>query len=348
MTLLFDLMLNVREAYQEGKARQEHGPVEAQTQVQLQGQIVQQWINNFSSNDKDILDIHSGLIKAIIQATRQGKLTHAIDIISSDTELIARSPLSPDVRDVCQSQLLAATAYLEYKREQYDEALVCLLEALKLDAGFEERNPEFAFVPHLHRITLLNNWVRILARRQQCQEAISLAFQILDYLEQKTPSIAAPTDWDSSRLTAYSLPALSLMFRESTAELIDYITGADTLMSQQGPVPVCNLLVIHACQHIQSEQCHLSNVSHCWLHMKQASLVGDVSRALDLATNILSEGPGQWQLAWYATVVEVVALSQQYQDTSTISFRRQIAEDAASWKRLPPAWRSIITTSKDY
>ncbi len=346
MTVMFDPMVKIYNAYREGKARTAFVYVEDQTQAHFQQ--FQEWHYDFSPAEKAVMEIHSGLIRKIVQAVHQKELTYAAELIRSDEGVIYSGHLSPDVQCLCKSYLEAA--YLDYKYQRYDEAIARLREALAIDILVEERNHALAFVLHAHRIMLLDNWVRVLAHRQQYKEATSLAFQTLDYLEQKIQTFSCPTladvstSWDSSKLAVYSPDSLSILFRAVTMQVVEYATGTDVLESPEGPIDLHDLLMSNAHHHSAAEKCYLSIASHNWIHMKQALFADDSSRFLDLAAEILAAGPGKWPALWYATVVETLVFNRRHQDMHAIPFQQEVEKDASSWKRLPLAWKALIYT----
>ena len=355
MVKLDELVQEVQQAYRQGKAGAGDGHSGYQEyQFQIQAEI-QQWDSSFLPNELTIRGIFSELLRTTIKTIREEDVSRAESLIAALQGLIDSGELSRDTRCVCQSFLEAAAAYLDYRCQRYEQAIARLQEALALDEQVEQRNPDFAYL-HLHRIMLLDNWIRALARRQQYRQAISLAFQSLDYLERKISSLPVPTSWDSSQLAVYPEGALSILFRTITAEIAECVTGKDEIDCAGEIIPVRDVfadrfhlaLADAAGQVDNTGNCHLSQASHDWIYMKQAALDKNIPAVLQYAVRILAASPVPVSrpTLWNAAVVEFMLISRQIPECKNgilEEFRAEIVQDAISWKHFPQAWKAMIT-----
>ncbi|HLZ61380.1 MAG TPA: hypothetical protein VKR06_30910 [Ktedonosporobacter sp.] len=340
MALLNHLMMDIQHAYRAGKEGMGNPYDEDQSEILAQ---IQQWDYGFLPYEKPVKDFLFELLRTTITSIRQGELSEAESLIHAMKGIIESSKLSVDSQHVCISYVEAAGAYLDYKLHRYDQAMERLLGALVLDEQLERRNPNFAYM-HLHRIMLLDNWIRVLSYRQQQLEAVDLAFHILDYLERKIPSLPLPTTWDSAQLVLYPVDALSILFRTVTAEIAEIVTGKEILEGPEEAVPLRDVFIAarhHTTSH-RSGSCPLSPSAHDWLCLKQAAIDEDLAVFHRYAARLLAAGPGKLPTLWYATIVEVIILSRRNLDRDRGAFCEEVKQDVHSWRRFPSAWKAII------
>jgi tetratricopeptide (TPR) repeat protein len=339
MVTLNDLMLDIRRAYHRGKDGS--GSVCDEDQVNVLEQI-QQWDYGFLPQEQIVRELCVDLLRTTIQTIRQREFVNADSLIHTMNGLIESSNLSQNNRSVCKSYIEAAAAYLDYKCQRYDQAMRRLQDALAIDEQLELADPIYGYM-HLHRIMLLDNWVRVLAHRGQVVEAIDLAFQVLDYLERKVVSLPVPASWDSSHLASYPADLLSVLFRTIVSQIAEAVTGKDMIMSTGEVVPVRD---VFACSHHHLSPdaggCYLSPLSHNWIRMKQAALDENLSAFFLHASQLLAAGPGRLPTLWYATIVEIIILSRRGLNCDSEAFCKEVRRDLVSWPRLLPTWKAII------
>ncbi|QBD77470.1 hypothetical protein EPA93_16325 [Ktedonosporobacter rubrisoli] len=339
MAIRSDLLLDVQQAYKVGKAGNGN-PYNEDRPGLLER--VHQWNYGFQPQEQLVKDLCVDLLRSTIAAIRQGELTNAEGFIRAMRSIIANSSLSKNNQAVCHSYIAAAVAYLDYKRQRYEDAMEHLQEALAIDERLEQTDPIYRYM-HLHRMMLLDNWVRVLARQRSAFEAMDLAFHVLDYLERKIPTLPLPTIWDSSLLAAYPADILSIFFRTIASQIAEAATGQSSISAPDGMMQLRDIFV-HACHHSSpaaSSTCYLSPASHDWIQLKIAALEDNISVFLQHSIRLLSAGPGRVPTLWYATIVEIILLSQRL-PSSNAAFREELMQEVLTWQRLPPAWKTAI------
>lgn len=341
MTVLNDLMQDIQHAYHAGKAG--IGTPYDEDRPEILEQI-QQWDYGILPQEMLVKDLCFELLRTAIKMISQREFANAEGLIHTMYGLIESSDLSRDSRSFCKSYIEAAAAYLEYKCQRYDRAMERLCEALAIDEQLEQHNPKFRHM-HLHRMMLLDNWVRVLARRGQACASLGLAFQVLDYLEGKIPSLPVPTTWDSSLLSPYPADILSGFFRMMTSQIAEVITGMDRIEDTGEVIYVRDAFarIHHHLSPDDSTCCHLSPASHDWIRMKQAALDDNLPVCLQHATRLLASGPGRLPTLWYATIVEVIILCQRWPTHRSRVFHEELSQEVVAWRRLPPAWKAAIS-----
>jgi hypothetical protein len=349
MAILNDLTLDIQRAYHLGKAGT--GEPYNEDKPELLEQI-QQLDHGIQPQERVVKDLCFELLRTAVAKIRQGELTSVEGLIQTMNGLIENSDLSPDSRSFCKSYIEAAAAYLDYKCQRYDRAMERLRETLAIDEYLEHSNPDFHYM-HLHRIMLLDNWVRVKAHQGQVLAAIDLSFQILDYLERKIVSLPVPTTWDSSLLAAYPADIVSIYFRTITSQIAEAVTGKDQIEGPDGVRPVRDLFT-HACHHLSGGNCYLSRASHDWMQLKLAALDDNQPAFLHYAMRLLAAGPGKIPTLWYATIVEVIIMSQRWSRTAgaelaparSDAFLEELMQEIMAWRRLPSTWKAVLTSER--
>lgn len=111
--------------------------------------------------------------------TRKYRVKEAYQLFEqADTELNSQQ-LSPQSVNFINSFALPAKAYLCYKINEFQFAKTYLIEAIKVDEFLE--NDGFSIL-HYHRIQQLHNLSRMSFKKNENQEALDIAKEIIDYL----------------------------------------------------------------------------------------------------------------------------------------------------------------------
>lgn len=333
MLSLDDLLVEMQLAYCVGSVGKESSAPRGQLELQIHQLDV-----GLLPDESVTIGVFSELLQIAIRTTHVGNLEKAAYLINVAMAIAERGRLSAETLCICKSYIEAARAYADYKNKQYDQALARLQEALAIDAQLEATDSKFAHL-HLHRLMLVNNWIRVLAHRRHYQQAVRLGLQTLDYIEQKIPSLSlVPTAWDSAKLSIYPVEGASALFAATTMEIAEAITGVD-LLHATGEAVDGRAIFSHAWRH--SEGCYLSAIAHSWLRMKQAALDAHLPHFLARATDIFRQDCSAWPTFWYATALEVLICCQERRLILPHPFLRTIANDIRAWKRSPATWKTI-------
>jgi tetratricopeptide (TPR) repeat protein len=96
-------------------------------------------------------------------------------------KLLKSLPMDEGARKIARSSFLAQKAYYIYTRGQYARAVTLLRQAFALDLWLESKCGIDVLL--MHRVQLLNNVMRVDARRGRWQTALALGATLLRYLE---------------------------------------------------------------------------------------------------------------------------------------------------------------------
>ena len=110
--------------------------------------------------------------------------------------LFATLKLSRRAHKLAESMFFAQKAYDLYVRSQFSNAIKLLQRAYVNDLALEAE-PGFGLLA-MHRIQLVNNWMRVEAQRGRWQQALALGISQLQYLEAPEQKIfrSLPPPWN--------------------------------------------------------------------------------------------------------------------------------------------------------
>lgn len=334
MFSLDNALLEIQCAYSVGSTGKES--IASRGQLELQ---IHQLDVGMLPDEPVTIGLFSELLQKAIRTTHLGNAAEAEYLINVAMALAEKSRLSADSLCICKSYAEAARAYADYKYKRYDQALARLREALAIDEGLEAKDSKFRHL-HLHRLMLVNNWIRVLAHCRDYQECVLLGLQTLDYIEQKIPALTlVPTVWNSANLSIYPIEGLSALFAATAMEIAEAITGAD-LIDAMGAIVDVQAIFALAWRHTQG--CYLSTIAHSWLSMKQAALNEYLLEFLTWVAHIFQEGRGAWPTFWYAAELELLIACQERCLILPYTFLRTIAQDIMAWKRSPSHWKTRV------
>jgi len=298
--------------------------------------------------DQPFIRQYSELLERGLSAARSGDLMAADQLFNSSYSLLYSGNLSSEGFLLSKAGYEAAGAYLDYRHNNFDAAMSRIDEALTIEEQLEKQKKEFAPL-HLHRIQLLLHSVHLNARRSHIQEAMSMSFHILNYLERKTKTIPAPSSWDSAQLVGLSQKTVADLFEGITLEIASTIAGHKTLLIEDQALDLRDLFM-GAETHTRADKadsCHLSPPSHAWLRAKQAFIDDDSANFLARVEDILSEGRENAPFLWYATLVDLFAFCRQL-DLPEARMVKDFVESAPPqvWKYLPKTWKQCLGSSR--
>ncbi len=268
-------------------------------------------------------------------AARCGSLVTAEHLFVEARAPLESNSLSPESRLLHRSFLEQAEAYLDYRNSDFERVYTRTSVALAIDAVLEK---EYGYeILHIHRIQLLHNLVRTEARRMCCDRAIELAAQLLAYLEGVLEVLPFPGFWGSEYVVRQPKEVVAATFAQITSEIAVILAG-------KNPQLASSLLAVVR-HHIQLQP-HASHYGHprayTWFLLKEAFVGNDIATFLERASHFLAEGRADTPLLWYATVVDLVALCNDFDEPCKRIVEREVALDAATWKFLPHKFFTLL------
>jgi hypothetical protein len=141
--------------------------------------------------DRITTEGYSGLL-----AARQRDAATAGTHFATAERLLAKSKLSTQARKLVESMFFAQKAYELYVRHQFSDALGLLRQSFAIDLDLESDDGFNILI--MHRIQLLNNWMRIEERRGRWRRGLALGIKQLHYLEAPDAEIfrSLPPPWN--------------------------------------------------------------------------------------------------------------------------------------------------------
>lgn len=275
---------------------------------------------------------------AALKASRQRQYGIAEYLFAATDKLLQAETFSPAGRLVAQSAHESAVAYLDYRYERFEIGTERIYRALACDETLEEVYELTSY--HGHRIRLLLNLVRLKRRQGEVIEALRMSLALIDYLEQKVPSLPFPTTWDARRLDNLPLSLKDFLFEQAIYEMMFLVVG-----QQCSSADVVSALSEHIYAG-SSPHCQLSPRAHRWLQARHALHIQQPGRFLDLVLPLVAAGPEGAVWLWYGIAIDLVILCRDLSLEAAHLLLQTIAEDMPSWRwsSLPPSWKQISQT----
>jgi hypothetical protein len=252
-------------------------------------------------------------------AARRGQVAIAEQSFTEAQTPLFMDTLSREGKLLHQVFLEQAAAYLDYSRQDFEQVYSRTHKALGIDVILEE---EYGYeILLINRIQLMHNLVRTEARRQNCEQAISLAFQLLAYLNRQIETLPTPHPWGSKRIARQPSELVAAMFAQVTGEVALMMTSSDRAQMDYLRAAITTK---------QRNSCHPR--AEAWLLVKQSFVIQDFSTFLAQAGDFLAEGRGDTPILWYTTVIDLLAVCNEL---SELDLSQEILADVATWQDLP-------------
>ena len=268
-----------------------------------------------------------------LRTARAGRTAEAEQFFAEAWKIIRCGKLSTEASLVCVSFQEAAEAYLDYREGAFERAEARIRQALTIDEVLEKHGYR---ILHLHRVQLLHNLVRILAKRGHNAEAVILASHVLSYLEMGSETPPIRGTWGHPLVAAVPSHLVASMFVQVTGEIALILAQSDT-ESNRG-------LFASVTPHAQlqaTENCFRHPRAHDWFQVKHA-LLYDVGTFLTRVSDFFVAGRKSAPLLWYAAVIDLFGVCQQLDVPEATLFTSQVARDAVTWPGLPTKLRTSL------
>ncbi|WP_406698942.1 hypothetical protein V5E97_08645 [Singulisphaera sp. Ch08] len=233
--------------------------------------------------------------KAALLAARLGRLRTAADGFARARAALDSESLLDETKAIGSAFNGAAEAYLDYRSGAYTAAIrglracVAIDDRLESDHGYK--------ILHLHKLQLVENIVRVDARRGRPGDAVRLAVHLLDYLGRAAPELPVPGAWGGDRLDLLPPALCNAMWVQIFAELPVILAGAGSC----GGIGSIHLRALP--EHDAGRLCLE------WLELMRELSRDRDTVASDRACRFLAEGRRQVPVLWHALLVEIAAVA---------------------------------------
>ncbi|MBW4562722.1 MAG: hypothetical protein KME32_16550 [Mojavia pulchra JT2-VF2] len=270
-----------------------------------------------------------------LNAARQGNLMAAECAFIEARIPLQLNKFSLEGSLLYESLLEQSQSYLDYRRGDFDKARNRIFKAIANDVVLEEKyGYEILF---LHRIHLAHNLVRIDAQRKCFQGALELACQILSYLEGVSELLPIPGIWGYELVARQSPELVAVMFAEITSEVAIILAGQNRQLARH------LFAVSFAYFHLETDDYrHCHPQAYFWLLIKQAFLNNDFATFLGRASNFLAFGRADTPVLWYATLIDLITLCDEFALPDSELVRREVASSMVTWEKLPQKFSSLL------
>jgi hypothetical protein len=177
---------------------------------------------------------YSGLLSARTRAEDSAR-TH----FAAGQRLLSRLRMSSDARKLAESMFFAQKAYQLYVRRRFSDAIRMLQRSFVNDRALEVE-PGFEILA-MHRIQLLNNWMRVEVQRGNWQQGFALGIRQLQYLEAPEAKIfrSLPAPWNrgwNRQLSNIPEDLISKMHAQIAAETISLFQDVITAQTSSSEI----------------------------------------------------------------------------------------------------------------
>lgn len=276
------------------------------------------------------------LSSAGLRLSREHRLDEAAEAFLACWEEHARADISP------QSSLLAKTfaescnAYFEHKRGAFALARARTYSSMEADLELES-DIDFSLL-ELHRIQSANNLMRIdLRSGEQCR-ALSLAGEILSYLEGCCEEITVHRLWRSDLLRDRTP-------RTIRRALIAQVANEAALAFSEFPGLGLEdkLLATAEWQKALTRRTHLTHSQlWLWLAAKQAHLKKSWDEYFEGMVEFLPTGRTDIEPIWYSAVIDFLGVCRELRSHVSMYVHEAILRDARKWPGVPISLRSAL------
>lgn len=290
-----------------------------------------------SQEEHSIIQQAASIRETAVMAIRCGEFGRAEQLFAETRALLESNLLSPEASLLHQSFLEQAEAYLDYRKGDFDQVYNRTSVALAIDAVLEK---EYGYeMMHIHRIQLLHNLVRTEARRMRYARAIELAAQLLAYLEGALESLPFPGVWGFEYVVSQPKELLAATFAQIASEIAVILAGKPPQLARE------LLTVVKHYIPSQSQKYHHGHPrAYDWFLLKDSFLENNIATFLERSSHFLAEGRTDAPLLWYAAVVDVVALCNDFGEPYSLLIKQEVATDATSWKLLPQLLSVLLSS----
>ena len=238
--------------------------------------------------------------QAGLSATRDGRFSAAHEAFSLGETLLSSAELDHKARLFTQACLFwPPRAYLSYKEKRTQLALDLLTKAYETDLLLEDDGFSILL---MHRVQLLNNYMRMEAGSGSRLTALILGHQVLDYLESKTAATLAelPPPWSLGWRDIHDFGESGLV-----ADMHNQIGTEHATLLRSVPSSHPTRTAYYSWKPFALVPATQANL---WRAYDAARSGGSVSLCVNAAVALLRRGPLPSEALWQSAASELAAL----------------------------------------
>ena len=101
-------------------------------------------------------------------------------------------------------------------------------------------------------------------------------------------------------------------------------------------------IVEHYIQLEADDSFHIYPPAYAWLRIKQALLKNKIPTFLELASRFLSTGRSKTPLLWYATVIDLIEICDEFHFPNSDLVKSEVASQAVNWEYFPKQFLPLL------
>ena len=273
-----------------------------------------------------------------LSAARDGRLEDARKLFEIGGEELAGVGPGSSGRLSGLSILESARAYLDYREGRFEQARARTYAAMSADSRLEQ-DGAYGML-ELHRIQAAHNLMRIDLRAGEPLRALSLAGNILGYLEGYLAVLPVHRDWRQRWLaqTPYVLR------RRMIAQVTDEVAMA-LVANQEEEAWEAFLASVEPWLHTAKAGIHPQ--ARLWIETTAARFAGDSLRYVALLGDFLAAGRNDVTALWYSCITHFIDFCGIENSPLSRYVKAAILKDSPKWPAVPQAFRSCLNLHRD-
>ena len=273
-----------------------------------------------------------------LSAVRDGRLEDAGRLFKTGEEELARVGPGSSGGLLGLSILESARAYLDYREGKFEQAQARTHAAMRADLMLEQ-DGAFGML-ELHRIQAAHNLVRIGLRAGEPLRALSLAGNILGYLEGHLAVLPVHEDWRQRWLE--QTPCI--LRRRMIAQVTDEVAMA-LVANQEEEAWEAFFASVEPWLHAAKAGIHPQ--ARLWIETTAARFAGDSLRYVTLLGDFLAAGRNDVTALWYSCITHFIDFCDIENSPLSRYVKAAILKDSAKWPAVPQAFRSCLNLYSD-
>lgn len=271
--------------------------------------------------------------------SRAGEYEKAEELFRAAWAMIAQYPAYRETTLICTTYTSAAVAYLQYRQRLAQKAQDYLVSGMECDWELEDR---FGYaILHIHRVHLVENFVKTHTVAGHLDRAFDLAERLLLYLSAKDQLNEFPGKWGPEYVASVPLFLVQSKFTQIAGEIANMI--------EESPSHTGEYTKLKTLLDVEQANGSIHAKALRWLAAKQAFVQADYECFLQVAAGLLDAGPDDIPMLWAHLLLDVCRFCKAHEEESCRELSVEILAWAANCDFLPPKitrrFRSLDPTS---
>ncbi|MEB3179940.1 MAG: hypothetical protein VKL59_13015 [Nostocaceae cyanobacterium] len=303
---------------------------------ELLGYFLQmQMQHNLSSTEQLLLRELSQIRAQGLIASRRGDFVSAEEMFVQGCKQFESARISHQGSLVYQAFQEPAQAYLDYRLGDFDSARKRIIQALTSDAILED---EYGYdILFIHRIHLVLNLVRNEAQKINFPQAITLASQLLSYLQGTSETLPLSSPWGSQRVALLPEDVFPVLVTQIIDEVAFILAGKSHQFVRE-----LFAIITRYMQFSDENNFVAVPQVHEWLLVKQAFVNHHVPTFLERASNFLAGRRTDNLALWYAVVIDFLAVCEDYNFPGLPSLQQEVVSEALENEYFPRKFLPLL------